>query len=240
MSDSDRWLYRLGSTAAVVGSVLGMIGNLLHPQTPIGDPEGVARVIAQSGSTWITIHVVIVFGVLLMLGGLVALQHSLDDGLASALSRLGLATATVGVSLGVVLVILDGVAAPQLAEAWAAAPAEEREATLHLVTVNETLDFALASAFNFVFAGATFILFGLAVARATAYPRWLGWIAAAAGLMSLVAGSIQAYAGESTEESQILTIIGPTVITGWLIAIGILMARRSWRLGPGISRDAAT
>ncbi len=51
---SDQWLFLIGGVAAVVGSLLGMVGNLIHPDTPIGDPTGVARVIADSDS-WLPI-----------------------------------------------------------------------------------------------------------------------------------------------------------------------------------------
>ena len=41
-------VFRIGSVAGIIGSLLAMVGNLLHPATPIGDPEGVARTIAES------------------------------------------------------------------------------------------------------------------------------------------------------------------------------------------------
>ena len=63
------WLSRLGAWAGIVGSLVAMVGNLLHPATPIGDPEGVARAIADSG-IWVADHLAIVLGLVLMLGGL--------------------------------------------------------------------------------------------------------------------------------------------------------------------------
>jgi hypothetical protein len=123
-------------------------------------------------------------------------------------------------------VILDGVAARQLAQEWAEASSGGRSVALGLVHVNETINFALASLFNFTFAAATFILFGLAVALSGVYPSWLGWVAAVAGILSLGAGGIQAAVGESTETSRILTIIGPSVITLWLLVMGILVLRK--------------
>ena len=47
-----------------------MVGNLIHPVTPINDPAGVARVIADAGA-WAAMHYAIVLGIVLMLGGLV-------------------------------------------------------------------------------------------------------------------------------------------------------------------------
>ena len=222
----DRWVFRMGGVAAVVGALLGMIGNLVHPVTPIDDREGVARVIAESGN-WVPVHLAIVFGIVLMLGGLVGIHHSIREGAAGVLSRFGLIAAVIGATIGLVLVILDGVAARQLAQEWAASPPGERDIALGLVHANETINLALASLFNFVFAAVTFLLFGLAVVRSDRYPTWLGWVAVLAGVLSSIAGTVQAYVGEPTGASRILTIIGPTVITLWLSLMGILLYRNA-------------
>jgi hypothetical protein len=94
--------------------------------------------------------------------------------------------------LGLILVIVDGLAAKRIAEAWATAPAFEQPAALRLVLAEATINFALAALFNILFAGVTFILYGLAVAWSRVYPRWLGWVVVAAGIGSVVAGLAQA------------------------------------------------
>ena len=222
--DEARSVFRLGGGSAIIGAILGGVGNLVHPVTPQNDPVGVARVIADS-DIWVPIHLAIVLGIALMLGGLVAVYHSIRGGLPGALARFGLFAAVAGATIGLVLVILDGVAARQLAQEWANAAPGGKATALGLVHVNETINFALASLFNFVFAAATFILFGLAVALSSVYPRWLGWVVFVAGVTSIGAGLIQAYVGEPTGASRILTIFGPTVITLWLLVIGILLVR---------------
>lgn len=223
---TDKALFRLGGIAAIFGSLLGLVGNLIHPVTPLNDPEGVAHVIAHSDA-WFGIHFAIVIGIGLMLGGLVALARSIPEGWAGALSRLGLFAGTAGIAIGLILVILDGVAAHQLARQWANAPADLKPVALQAVLANETTNFALASLFNLVFAGATYILFGLAVALSKVYPKWMGWVAVVAGTGSVAAGFIQAAAGVPTTASRILTIIGPTVITLWTATIGVLLVRKS-------------
>lgn len=222
--DETRWVFLIGGWASIVGAILGMVGNLIHPVTPIDDQPGVAQVIADN-DFWVPIHLAIVFGIALMLFGLVAIRRSITEGLAGALARFGLVAGIAGAAIGLVLVILDGVAARQLAQEWAAASGD-RAVALGLVHVNETINLALASLFNFEFAAVTFILFGLAVALSDNFPRWVGWVAVLAGLLSLVAGTIQAYVGEPTGASRTLTIIGPTVITLWLLIMGILLVRR--------------
>src|SRR5215208_3838870 len=84
-------------------SLLAMVGNLLHPATPTGNPEGVARTIAQSAN-WVFVHLVIVVGLILMLGALVALSRSIEGGGPGALARLGSIAAVAGVTVGVILV----------------------------------------------------------------------------------------------------------------------------------------
>jgi hypothetical protein len=50
LAKDNHSLLRLGSGAAILGSVLAGVGNLLHPITPRDDPSGVAQVIAESDS----------------------------------------------------------------------------------------------------------------------------------------------------------------------------------------------
>jgi hypothetical protein len=224
----ERSIFRIGGAAGIIGSLCAGVGNLLHPVTPRHDPEGVAQVIAQS-EYWTLIHLVIALGTLLMLAGLVAIRHSIQGGLSEALARLGVYAGTVGVTIGLITVILDGVAAKQLADQWAIAPESEKQVALAMVTVNETMNFAIAGLFNMSFAGVPFILLGLAVALSDVFPRWLGWTAAIAGVGSIGAGLIQAFTGEPTMASLILTIIGPTVISLWLLVMGILLVRDTSR-----------
>ena len=227
-------IFRMGAIAGIVGSLLAMVGNLLHPATPIGDPQGVARTIAQS-ERWVLVHLVIVVGLILMLGALVAISRSIEGGLPGAVAQLGSVAAVAGVTVGVVLVIVDGVAAKHFADAWEAAPAEEGAAALRVVLAEEAINFALASLFNILFAGVTFILLGLAVAWSGEYPVWLGWVVVVAGVGSVLVGLVQAYTGESIGFTRIATIIFPTIITLWVVGMSVLL----WRMASSRSGEMA-
>ena len=122
---------------------------------------------------------------------------------------------------------MDGLAAKHLADAWATAPPIEQPIALRVLLGEETINFALAALFNIVFAGVAFVLYGLAVALSDRYPRWLGWVVVVAGVGSVAAGLVQAAAGESTALTRVLTIIFPTVITLWLIEMGVLVLRKA-------------
>jgi hypothetical protein len=66
---TEVWIVRLGAWGGVVGSLLAMVGNLLHLATPTGDLSG--SPVGDSGS-WLPVHLAIV-GLILLLGGLVAI-----------------------------------------------------------------------------------------------------------------------------------------------------------------------
>jgi hypothetical protein len=228
-------IFRIGSVAGIVGALLAMVGNLLHPATPIGVPEGVARTIAES-ERWVLVHLVIVVGLILMLGALVALSRSIEGGVPGALSQLGYVAAVAGVTVGVILVIVDGVAAKHLAEAWEAAPPDQAAAALRVVVAEEAINFALAALFNILFAGVTFILLGLAVAWSGEYPGWLGWVVVVAGVGSVPVGLVQAYTGESIGFTRIATIIFPTIITLWVVVMSALVWRKASSVSTVIER----
>jgi|SRR5215207_5004746 len=230
---TDVWVVRLGAWAGIVGSLLAMVGNLLHPATPTGDPEGVARTIADSGS-WVPVHLVIVVGLILILGGLVAIARSIQEGMGGALARLGLVAAVAGAAVGVIVVIVDGVAAKHLAEAWAQAPPEEAAAALRVVMGEEAINFALAALFNILFAGVTFILLGLAVALGGEHPPGPAWAVVVAGVGSILVGLVQAYQGESVAFTRLATIVFPTVITLWVAWMSLRMLRTT-----AVTRSAA-
>jgi hypothetical protein len=238
-TSAEGWILRLGAVAGIAGAFLGMVGNLAHPTTPAAseDPDGLARTVAESGS-WVPDHLVILLGLVLMLGGLVAISRSISGGLPGALARLGYVAAVGGVTVGLVLLAIDGVAAKHLAEEWAAAPGE-KAAALQALLAEEAINFALGTLFYILFAGVTFVLLGLAVAWSGIYPRWLGWTVVVAGAGSVVVGLVQAQVGESNAATRIPGIVFPTVITLWLAWMGVLLLRRSAALEHAVPRPVA-
>jgi hypothetical protein len=90
----------------MVGALLGLVGNLLHPGTP-NDPQGIAHVIAGS-RMWVSVHTAIMVSFVLMLAGLVAIAHSISGGGAGVLARLGVVAAVAGITAGLGLIALDG------------------------------------------------------------------------------------------------------------------------------------
>jgi hypothetical protein len=184
---------------------------------------------------------VILLGLILMLGGVVATARSISirGGLPGALAQLGSIAAVAGATVGLLLLSIDGVAAKHLAQAAATAPSGERAAALHALLAEEAINFALGTLFYILFAGVTFVLLGLAVAWSRAYPRWLGWMAVVAGAGSMVVGLVQGQVGETNAVTRIPGIIFPTVITLWLAWMGVLLLRKARALERTLPRQIA-
>jgi hypothetical protein len=213
------------NSSAVAGALLGLAGNLVHPVTAgPNDPEATARVVAGS-RIWILVHLALLFAFVLMLSGLVAVHDSIRGGPPGALARFGLTSAVVGTAVGVVLISLDGFAAKHLAESWLSLPTADRATAIGAFRAEDSINFALLSPLNLLFAGFTFVLFGLAAALSGAYPRWLGWTAAVGGAGGAVSGVIQAYMGEPIAITRALGIAAPTV-NPMVAGHGVLLVRK--------------
>jgi hypothetical protein len=113
----------------VLGALVGLVGNLLHPATSgPADPAATARVVAES-QIWIPVHLALVVAFELMLGGLVGIHDSITGGLpvrsrGSDWPRRPLAPRSRRARLA------RRFAAKHLADAWLAAPEEARAAAL--------------------------------------------------------------------------------------------------------------
>lgn len=226
---SERLLLKVGAVSAVLGAIVALIGNILHPRTPasgLGDPEAFLRLVAGS-PIWVTAHVGLILGSLLFLGGLVALAHTLSAEGDSGLARLGLAGALVGSAMNFIVLALDGIAMKDTAESWTNASGAEKDVALHAGAILYHLDFALFDIWVVIFFGMTFILYGLAALGSNAYPRWLGWVAVVGGLGASLVGLVQAFVGTSQITFLILFPACAALLSIWLLVMGVLMWRRA-------------
>jgi uncharacterized membrane protein len=138
---------------------------------------------AQSDS-WIAVHFGQWFGALLIVGGLVALYYSITtkpEADVAAVARFGLAGALLTGASVTMLQAVDGVALKWAVDAWASAPADQEVAAFAAAQAVRWTEYSLQS-FSNILLGLTVILYGLAIALSTAYPRWLGWVGAGSGV----------------------------------------------------------
>ncbi len=226
---SERHMMQIGAISGIVGAVIFAAANMLHPRSP--DIEVYARQIetVAGSDIWIADHLLLLIGGVLIAGFLVALHRTMLDGLAGALSRLAYFGALASTSVLTVLVGLDGMASKATHDAWASATGADIGVALRVAEAMEEIDVGVFSAWIILFFGATFILYGLAVAMSDNFPKWLGWVAAVLGVVSLGVGFYQAFDGLSVAVTNVAFTGAATLLTVWVLVMAILMERKVMR-----------
>ncbi len=220
----DRSTLRIGSAGAIVGGVLALVTNLLHPRlTEFGDDYVPAelRSVADSDA-WISIHLGLLVAVLLIAAGLYVASRTLTDQGVDGLRRLAVGSLLVGTAAAVLTVLVDGYATKAVADAWAAA---QSDATLAAGTAVAEIAWALFMGMILVFLGTTPVLLGWAVARSRVYPAAFGWPVVVLGLLSVAASVMGVLDGPSATFIVLFTI-SSGLLTIWVIGIGIVLWRR--------------
>jgi hypothetical protein len=219
---------KAGGVCAIVGAVVFATVRIAHGDTPAADARAALEFVG-SRHIYAVVHVVAVFSALAGLAALIALVSSFTRPPAWLLGRLAVVTATVGLAVFSVESTSEGLALPELADAYAkAAPDQQADLVRAAQAVAAGTHGPSLIALALLY-GLSLILFGLAMAL-DAYPSWLGWagvvvgaatLFAAVGLFlrpSLMPGSV-VYGGLASVLDQL-----------WLLVVGVVMVRRAARI----------
>jgi hypothetical protein len=123
-----------------------------------------------------------------------------------------------------ILQAVDGIALKRAVDAWVAAPAEQEAAAFAAAEAVRWIEIGV-NALSYFLVGLTLVLYGLALAMGSHYPRWTGWLAVAAGVAFMVRGLLTSYRGFG---SSIPSLVALALFAVWLIAIAIFL----WRPSP--------
>lgn len=216
MDLTDRIDRRLAAGLLLVGAVLAVIGNVLHPFVPADVTTREFLDEAGGSAIWVPLHLGIVVAIALLTAGLVVVLRGLrgtaGEGLATVTAVLAIAGGTVfAVQIGV----LDGYVLPQLAEVEPVTPA-----LLAAATLATTIDGGMLALVVLGYFGAAFLTFGLAVRRAGAFDPWIRWTALGTGAAGVVIGVLMMgdVAGAFTFVAFRVVALGATVVAlglGW-------------------------
>jgi hypothetical protein len=225
---SERLTSRIGAVALPLGIILFFVSTSFHPsrEDPM-DNRAVFMEYAQSDS-WIAVHLVQYFAVLLIIGGLVALYYSItaERGAGAGLARFGIAAAVATAASFTILQAVDAVALKLAVDAWVSAPADQESAYFAAAEAVRWTEIGVNS-FSFFLLGLTLFLYGLALALGAVYPRWAGWVAAVTGAALMYHGAVVvAYKGFVTSIS---SLVGVLLLTIWVFIMAVLMWRNSSR-----------
>lgn len=232
---ANRVTTRIGGVLFLLGLVVLVISTQLHParENPMDNPA-VFHEYAQS-DLWIAVHLGQFVGILLVIGGLVALYFSLATraDAAAAVARFGLAAAVTTAASFTILQAVDGIALKRAVDAWASAPPDQQVAAFAAAEAIRWIELGVNS-LSFSLVGLTLVLYGIALALSGLYPRWVGWLAAVAGVAHIIRGVDASYQGFV---DSIAEVIGLALLALWTVIMAVLMWRQSNRL-TAVSRES--
>jgi hypothetical protein len=208
------------------------IGTYLHPMgADLNDPAAAFAEYARD-RLWVASHLVQLAGVAAMMAALLFLTGQLEERRRSSVARIAAAGAIVSLALAAALQAVDGIALKSMVDAWAAAPASEKEGVFHAAFAVRQVEIGLASMLSLSL-GLTMTLYGIALLGDETYPKWFAGLAIAGGLPTTVAGVVMAYNGFSGL-AMAINMPANLLLLLWMLALAGFM----WREGGAGSNKA--
>lgn len=235
----DQTWTRIGGVAAVLGGMLGVVFNLLHPAVDdLEDTLAQIQLVADS-NIWVLDHFLLMIGVLLVSTFVVALERTIHNPLAAPWARLAVVFQVVAASTMVVLIGIDGIASKAIFEEWAASSGSEREILTQISIALEEIDFGVFTTFVTIQYGLVFVLIGLALWRSGNYPSFLWAPGLILGVLGTAAGVVWTFAG--LDSNTALPAFG-TFVTAlvWVVLLGTWMLRHPPKQVDTRARGATT
>ena len=217
-------LLRIGGWLGVIGGLLALVANGLHPHPSDFHLQALLQAIAQNPA-WALIHLTLILGILLILGALVAITLSIEQEPGATVARFACVAALLGGALILVSTSIDGFAMNQLAHSWLSAPATEKAGAFQVAEGFEEAQYAIYSLSVFIFLGIGILLYGLATLLGSTYPKALGWLATLSGAGASVVGVAQALGGPTLRATEMFFVLFSMGSTLWIMIMGVLMLR---------------
>ena len=221
---SERTLLRLGGAAAVVGAIVAFLVFMARPvQTGdiVDDPAATLQEILDS-DVWVTLHVVMLFAILLIFGSLGVFSRSINTQKAAAWGRFGFFAAAIGTAVFLVVGGSDAIGIKGVAKVWEGASAGDKGAALVTAQAFDAVNLGIFSMWITLFFGLAPVLIGLAIVISDVYPKWLGWAAIVVGLGSVAAGLNEAFIGGAD-----FLFVFVLLVFLWLVVMGVFLWRKA-------------
>jgi hypothetical protein len=215
---------RMGATCAIAGSVALFIGTYLHPMG--ADPNQAVAAFTEYAADhlWVASHLTQLLGIALIVSALTLLAQQFPMRSAAAWAGIAAAGATTSLALAAALQAVDGIALKHMVDAWAAAPATQKEGVFHAAFAVRQIEIGLASMLG-LFMGLTITVYGVALLFDQTYPKWIGALAIIGGIPTMVAGVVVAYTGFSGL-AMAINMPANSLLLVWMLILGGFMWRR--------------
>jgi hypothetical protein len=184
--------YRVGAASAMVGAVIALVFNLLHPRDTdvFGDYAAEFKLVADS-EIWRWDHIMLGLAVAISFIGFIAIGISMFTGPSEAWARAAVIFGTGATAVLLVLLALDGTVMKTMADLVATGDEGVRGAAVLLSEITT----ALLTASIALFFGLTPLLFGEALLGSPAYSDNLGWAEIVGGAIGLLTALMIAIGG---------------------------------------------
>jgi hypothetical protein len=200
------------------------VGTYLHPMQ--ADPNEAIAAFTEYAADhlWVASHLAQLAGVALMAAALLLLAKQLESGSGTGWSRIAAGGAVASLAVATALQAVDGIALKRMVDAWASAPAAQKEVAFHAAFAVRQVEIGLASLLCLLL-GLTVTVYGVVLLVDHTYPKWMGGLAIVGGVPTTVAGVVMAYTGFS---GLAMTINMPasSILLVWMLALGVCMWRR--------------
>lgn len=214
--------YRISAGAGIVGGILAVVFNLAHPRTSdiVQGGRGELELIAGS-DIWRLDHIMLGLATALIFIGVIGIGLSMVSTAGDTWARAWLIFTSVSVAVLLVTIALDGGPMKSLADQWAGS-GKDAGSFLAANVLMEITSGLLGASIAMMF-GVAPLMLGMAVLSGGGYPKVLGQISIAGGVLGLVDAFILALSGFTK-----LSILVLFPITSVLSTIVLLWA--SWEL----------
>lgn len=217
---------KTGAILLITGALGLLAGTLLHPMS--ADPNNPLAAFTEyaANAPWVASHLLQLLGIILMVFGLVLLGRLLAEGQGASWAAVAGVSAAASMAVAIALQAVDGVALKFMVNAWAAAPAADKQMLFYATFGVRQIEVGLA-AMSSLMLGVTVMLYSAALIADQRFPKWLGWLGLVGGLPTAISGIMMAYTGFSDIEMKV-NMPASGMVLAWVLAVGVLM----WRLGP--------
>jgi hypothetical protein len=218
---------RVGGGAAVVGGVLALVGNLLHPR--FGDEEDfeVYRKIAVS-DRFVVADFILLLALLLVVAGLVTLARQAGAGPWAEYGRL---VAVIGGTIAIAQFGIEMFAFKHQTEVFARASADDLNGSFWAANALDHVNTAMFDTWTLVLLGLAPILIAIAALLEHRFRLWVN-------VLALVGGAVCAFVGavnlgrDDQSTLEIPFLVGSLLVTAWVVAAGADVVRREPQPSP--------
>ncbi|MDX1510626.1 MAG: hypothetical protein R3249_04725 [Nitriliruptorales bacterium] len=211
----DRSVVRFGAAGGMVGAVIALVFNILHPRSSdVGAASSAAN--AQSEGIWLFDHYMIGWAIGLALLAFIVISKSMTGEPSRSWATVAMYFSFGSVVMLFASLVVDGFSVFHAGEA----SAELGEAMAY---VSEGLFVGGISTFF----GVLPVLYGEAVLTGDDYPKWLGWMAVAAGLLGLVTATMMWFDGLTDTTSNVMFPVASVAFTVWIGSMSFLLWQKT-------------